>query len=55
MDEQVPYIGHGQFGHRSTQTVVTTTGTSHEFEDKIRLTIWRWNFLLNFSTPVFKM
>ena len=22
---------------RSTQTVVTTTGTSHEFEDKIRL------------------
>jgi hypothetical protein len=22
---------------RSTQTLVTTTGTSHEFEDKIRL------------------
>ena len=36
---------------RSTQGVVTTTGTSHEFEDKIRLkrvhgraatSLWSW-------------
>jgi len=36
---------------RSTQTLVTTTGTSHEFEDKIRLksvhgrtatSLWSW-------------
>jgi len=27
---------------RSTQTVVTTTGTSHEFEDKIRIKKTPW-------------